>query len=242
VESDAHHVSSPNNIRFRSFGGFSALNLDPFDLAKSSVAKDYFQDNPLPPLVPAIYCAIRNEAEASAAYYREVVYRVESILNLLFPYLNLHARYQYSNFPRDDAEGSIDVLWRVRDDKGEDWHIALVELKRPGGLKVEQWKNAFGRRRTLPPDSRTFDDSLQLSKYSYGTGIRHIMFTDLLASVAIKLEEDTLNLKKTATTDIDIPAPAWINICERHANGDSLVRQVLAFVTMALNEMAVIKL
>jgi hypothetical protein len=237
--SKAKHVSSPSNREFRSFGGFTDLLLQQFNPTQIGVIRNFFTPNPLPPLACEAITPVHNEADATEVYYRQVCYRIKAIVNLLYPDPHLHLRSQYGEFTGTDIDGSIDILWRVSNANGEQY-VAMTELKRPGGVRVEEWKRGFGRKRRLDPTSGSFEDSLQLSKYVYSTKVRHVLLTDLVSSIAIRVAENPIELRKKSILDRDRPVPSAIQICETRL-GDSLVEQGMSFILLALRENGLIK-
>jgi len=78
-------------------------------------------------------------------------------------------------------------MWRGVTNQ-EEVNVALTDMKRPGGVRVKDRR--FGERGSLDKTPKSFEDSLQLSKYAYATKVRYISLTDLQSSLAIRLGDD----------------------------------------------------
>jgi hypothetical protein len=103
--SNRAHVSSEQNRLFNSLEEFTHLDLASFDPALIPKVIQFFTQYPLPPLVSGPFTQISNETVATEICYREVVYGVKSIVNLIYPYLSLYLLSQYAKFVKviDDS-------------------------------------------------------------------------------------------------------------------------------------------
>jgi hypothetical protein len=100
------------------------------------------------------------------------------------------------------------------------------------GVKVDEWKSAFGRRGCLATGSAGFENSQQLCRHASGTHVPLIYYTDLIDRIPIKLQTDTGKLRKRGDGLDDVPDPVAAGICQTD-HGDSLLSNILSFLTMA---------
>jgi hypothetical protein len=77
--------------------------------------------------------------------------------------------------------------------------IALTEFKAPYTIDLDEWQVGFAKQGSLRYRSKTYTDSLQLSKYCHACDSPYIQLTDLRTSLAFRLNARPSTLKQLST-------------------------------------------
>ncbi|BGP00226.1 hypothetical protein RTBOTA2_003589 [Rhodotorula toruloides] len=186
------------------------------------------------PYQPQVYRYLTNEAEASETYFVNVLQPVMSVATQLVRHwdpmkngtrLELVLSSQYSVVEGTGKPSALDfifslVTWPPTAEPHYRFDLCIVELKRPGYVREEDWnENHFGSTMKGGPVSPWAQSLLpQALLYARRTGCERFFFSDYHTTVGVHVDYPSLGDEKTHQPGSNAGVHVGARIVKHHDN------------------------